>query len=311
MQVCVKMLTNPQGLKNITQVQKILTEQGRLIFAKFLETHSKLMPSHLLLDKQRKERDSMMVTQPDEMVVFRQLKGREGVNDFDITEEISNDTKQSDYLNDIKSDIDQKIYQLTGYSDPIYAEAFAEVHHYDILLKIVLINRTSKTIQNINCELLTQGNLKIVEKPVSTTLRAFSSTTVKSSLKVSSTDNGAIYGYLTFDSASGNVPHIININEIQIDFINSLMPAECTELEFKKKWAEYEWENKVQVNTTITDLKQYFEFFAKTLNIKLMTQINEADQMAGFLVANFYTKSKFEEDCLINVSIERIVNNAQ
>lgn len=42
-----------------------------------------------------------------------------------------------------------------------------------------------------------------------------------------------------------------------------------------------------------------------------MTQINEADAMAGFLVANFYTKSKFEEDCLINVSIERVVNNAQ
>lgn len=201
-------------MKNLTAVQKILTEQGRTIFAKFLETHSKLLPSNLLLEKQRQEQDAMLVTQPDEMVVFRQLKGREGVNDFDITEEISNDTKQADYLQDIKSDIDQKVYQLTGYSDPIYAEAFAEVHHYDILLKIVLINRTNKTIQNINCELLTQGNLKIVEKPISSTLRAYSSTTVKSSLKVSSTDNGAIYGYLTFDSASGNIPHIININEI-------------------------------------------------------------------------------------------------
>ena len=88
------------------------------------------------------------------------------------------------------------------------------MHHYDILLKIVLINRTQKTIQNINCELLTQGNLKVVEKPVSLTLRAGASQIVKSSLKVSSTDNGAIYGYLTFDSASGNIPNLININEI-------------------------------------------------------------------------------------------------
>lgn len=66
--------------------------------------------------------------------------------------------------------MDQRIYQLTGYSDPIYAEAIAEVHHYDILLKIVLINRTQKTIQNIACELVTQGNLKVVEKPVNVTL---------------------------------------------------------------------------------------------------------------------------------------------
>lgn len=164
---------------------------------------------------------------------------------------------------------------MTGYSDPIYAEAIAEVHHYDILLKIVLMNRTSKTIQNIACELVTQGNLKVVEKPVNVTLRAGESRVVKSSLKVSSTDNGAIYGYLTFDSSSGNLPHVININEIQIDFINALVPADCPELEFKLKWAEYEWENKVYVNTPITDLKQYVEHFAKEMNIKLMTTITD------------------------------------
>lgn len=85
----------------------------------------------------------------------------------------------------------------------------------------------------------------MVEKPIPITLRAESSATIKASLKVSSTDNGVIYGYITYDSSSGNKPNIININEIQIDFINDLMQAECSELEFKKKWAEYEWENKV------------------------------------------------------------------
>lgn len=88
------------------------------------------------------------------------------------------------------------------------------MHHYDIKLQIVLINRSGKTIQNINVELLTQGNLKVVEKPVALTLQANQTQIVKSSLKVSSTDNGAIYGYLSFDSASGNIPHVININEI-------------------------------------------------------------------------------------------------
>jgi coatomer subunit beta len=60
------------------------------------------------------------------------------VGDFDITEETSNAIEDAQK----EEDIDQKIYQLTGYSDPIYAEAIAEVHHYDILLKIVLMNRT-------------------------------------------------------------------------------------------------------------------------------------------------------------------------
>jgi coatomer subunit beta len=159
-----------------------------------------------------------MITQPDERIVYRQLKGRSAITDFDISEEISDalgDTLgYEDFLGDIKKDIDSKVYQLTGFSDSIYAEAFVEVHHYDILLKIVLMNRTNKTLPNINFELLTQGNLKVVEKPIPVTLKALSTTTIKASLKVSSTDNGVIYGYITYDSASGNQPNILNINEI-------------------------------------------------------------------------------------------------
>jgi len=45
--------------------------------------------------------------------------------------------------------------------------------------------------------------------------------------------------------------------------------------------------------------------FAESLNVKLMTKVSDAETESGFLVANFYTKSKFEEDCLINVSIEK------
>lgn len=115
----------------------------------------------------------------------------------------------------------------------------------------------------------------MVEKPIPITLKAESSATIKASLKVSSTDNGVIFGYLTYDSASGNEPTMLNINEIQIDFINDLMQDTCSELEFKKKWAEYEWENKVQVNTTITELKDYVDHFSKSLNVSLMTKLDD------------------------------------
>ena len=147
-----------------------------------------------------------------------------------------------------------------------------------------------------------------MEKPIPITLKAESSATIKASLKVSSTDNGVIFGYLTYDSASGNEPTMLNINEIQIDFINDLMQDTCSELEFKKKWAEYEWENKVQVNTTITELKDYVDHFSKSLNVSLMTKLDDFSnsQNNNFLVANFYTKSKFEEDCLLNMSIEKV-----
>jgi len=176
------------------------------------------------------------------------------MGDFDITEEISQNVGEGleELMQEAKQDAEQRVYQLTGYSDPVYAEAFVDVRHYDILLQVVLINRTNKTLPNVAFELLTHGSLKTVDKPVPTTLRALQSVTVKASLKVSSTDNGVIYGYITFDSASGNIPNVINVNEIQIDFINQLAPAECSELEFMKKWADYEWENKLTVTTGIT-----------------------------------------------------------
>lgn len=73
-----------------------------------------------------------------------------------MTEELSGEGGVSeDFLGDIRKEIDAKIYQLTGYSDPIYAEAFVEVHHYDILLKILIVNRTNKTLPNVTVELLT------------------------------------------------------------------------------------------------------------------------------------------------------------
>ena len=216
MQVCLRILTQSKGQGNLTEMQNVLIQFGRAIFGEFLKSHSKLLPSNRSRLNQQLEAENMAVTQPDERIQFRQLKGKtEAAGDFDITEELGQGgVETSDFMSQLQNENEQKIYQLTGYSDPIYAEAIAEVHHYDILLKIVLINRTQKTIQNINVELLTQGNLKVVEKPVSLTLRSGASQIVKSSLKVSSTDNGAIYGYLTFDSSSGNIPNVININEI-------------------------------------------------------------------------------------------------
>ncbi len=179
-----------------------------------MESHSRQGGS--ISGGKRKVEETLLITQPDEAIVFRQLKGRTGATDFDITEELSGGgIGEDDFMGEAKKEAEAKIYQLTGYSDPVYAEAFVEVHHYDILLKILLVNRTNKTLPNVNVELLTQGNLKLVEKPLQISgLRALSSQTLKASLKVSSTDNGAIYGYLTFDSASGNIPNIINLNEI-------------------------------------------------------------------------------------------------
>jgi len=48
-------------------------------------------------------------------------------------------TKEGDDANKLN-----RILQLTGFSDPVYAEAYVTVHHYDIVLDVTVINRRMK-----------------------------------------------------------------------------------------------------------------------------------------------------------------------
>jgi len=49
------------------------------------------------------------------------------------------------------------VTQLTGFSDPVYAEAYVHVNQYDIVLDVLVVNQTSDTLQNCTLELATLG----------------------------------------------------------------------------------------------------------------------------------------------------------
>lgn len=42
MQLCLRVLSNPNGLQSLSSVESVLVDQGKRVFAKFLESHSKL-----------------------------------------------------------------------------------------------------------------------------------------------------------------------------------------------------------------------------------------------------------------------------
>ncbi len=50
-----------------------------------------------------------------------------------------------------------------------------------------------------------------------------------------------------------------------------IVPAACTDTEFRQMWAEFEWENKVSVNTSIVDLHEYLQHLVKSTNMKCLT----------------------------------------
>ncbi|XP_025830355.1 coatomer subunit beta [Agrilus planipennis] len=202
-----------------------------------------------------------------------------------------------------------KITQLTGFSDPVYAEAFVHVNQYDIVLDVLIVNQTNDTLQNCTLELATLGDLKLVEKPQPVVLAPKDFCNIKANVKVASTENGIIFGNIVYDvTGAASDRNVVVLNDIHIDIMDYIVPASCSDAEFRQMWAEFEWENKVSVSTTITDLAEYLQHLIKSTNMKCLTPEKALSGQCGFMAANMYAKSIFGEDALANLSIEKPFN---
>jgi len=199
-----------------------------------------------------------------------------------------------------------KVTQLTGFSDPVYAECYVNVNQYDICLDVLIVNQSSDTLQNCTLEFTTLGDLKLVEKPQPLVLAPHDFANIKASVKVASTENGIIFGNIVYDiSGSTSDRNVVVLNDIHIDIMDYIIPASCNDSQFRQMWAEFEWENKVTVNTGLTDLQDYLNHLIQSTNMKCLTPQKALSGDCGFLAANLYAKSIFGEDALANVSIEK------
>ncbi|WFC98855.1 coatomer subunit beta [Malassezia yamatoensis] len=273
-----------------------------------------------LLEHERKKNASngdveakQVVTQPHEQLTFRQLGPSGGAD-----EEIDYETELSRATGMVKSTKEdfigklQRVVQLTGFSDPVYAEAYVDVHQFDILLDILVVNQTEETLQNLSIELATLGDLKVVERPTTHTLAPFSYQSIKATIKVSSTETGVIFGNIVYEGATGTGTNgsgesrYVVLNDIHVDIMDYISPSYCTETEFRSMWTGFEWENKVNVKTNISDVREYLEHIMKSTNMACLTPEASLAGECGFLSANLSAGSLFGEDALANVSIERL-----
>eukprot|EP01018_Ginkgo_biloba_P001285 Gb_23100 [translate_table: standard] len=246
--------------------------------------------------------------QPDDLIDFYHLKSRKGMSQLELEDEVQDDLKRA--TGEFTKDGDNarklnRVLQLTGFSDPVYAEAYVTVHQYDIVLDVTVINRTNETLQNLCLELATMGDLKLVERPQNYTLAPGSSKHIRANIKVSSTETGVIFGNIVYDTTSSLDHNVVVLNDIHIDIMDYISPATCPDIAFRNMWAEFEWENKVAVNTSIKDEEEFLNHIVSSTNMKCLAPPSTLEGEAGFLAANLYAKSVFGEDALVNVSVEK------
>ncbi|XP_022117722.2 coatomer subunit beta [Pieris rapae] len=198
-----------------------------------------------------------------------------------------------------------RVRQLTGLSDPVYAEAIVSVNQYDIVLDVLVVNQTDDTLQNCTVELATLGELRLVERPSPLVLAPRDFATIRAHVKVASTENGIIFGNIVYEVSGASLDRgVVVLNDIHIDIVDYIHPAACSDADFRRMWAEFEWENKVSVNTTITDLRVYLDHLLASTNMKCLTPDKALSGQCGFMAANLYARSIFGEDALANLSIE-------
>lgn len=72
-------------------------------------------------------------------------------------------------------------------------------------------------------------------------------------------------------SGAASDRNCVVLNDIHIDIMDYIVPASCNDGEFRQMWAEFEWENKVAVNTNISDLQIFLQHVIKCTNMKCLT----------------------------------------
>jgi coatomer subunit beta len=300
----LRMLVDPA---TANETRKALLHDCSRSFEAMLEERKIVTPADVALAKSEIDTKREVVSQPDSLISFRQLRENRllGAKEVDLDDEA--DVTKATGMKDGRVDFRERlkhIYQLTGFADPIYSEACVAVHDYDIVLDVLVLNRTDKTLSNLTVEMSTIGDLKIVDRPQNYVLGPYESKTVKCNIKVSSTDSGQIFGNIVYDSTTSAEHVVLNLHDIKIDIMDYIHPATCDETTFRQMWAEFEWENKVAVNTKMVDLKSYLNNIISITNTNCLTPARALAGDCKYIAANLYARSSFGEDALVNVSVE-------
>ncbi|KAI5988860.1 adaptin N terminal region-domain-containing protein [Pisolithus orientalis] len=297
---CIQSLSE---LSDRQEVNEIFLKDSRAAYAQMLGAQEKRAA-----EKKAAETVKENVIQVDDLLTFRQFSKKSVDDAVDYVEDLGKATGAGEVREDFISNL-SRISQLTGFSDPVYAEAYVKMHGFDILLDVLLVNQTSNTLQNLCLDFATLGDLKLVERPTVYTIAPHGFQSIKATIKVSSTETGVIFGSILWDGPNLTECCVI-LNDIHIDIMDYIKPAYCSETQFRSMWTEFEWENRVNVSTKMTDTREYLKHVMKSTNMSCLTPEGAMSGDCDFLSANMYARSLFGEDALANLSIEKTETDA-
>lgn len=293
---CVRSLAEFREHK---ELETVYLDDTRKAFRAMVQVEEKKRAAKEAVEKAK------TAVQVDDVVAIRQLsKKNMGDGSDDVEMDLERATGgDSTATEDLSSKL-SRVVQLTGFSDPVYAEAYVKVHQFDIVLDVLLVNQTTETLQNLSVEFATLGDLKVVERPTTQNLGPHDFHNVQCTIKVSSTDTGVIFGNVVYDGAHSTDTNVVILNDLHVDIMDYIQPASCTETQFRTMWTEFEWENKVNINSKAKTLREFLDQLMAATNMNCLTPEASLKGDCQFLSANLYARSVFGKSKIIPICIQ-------
>ncbi|SPO04134.1 probable coatomer complex beta chain [Cephalotrichum gorgonifer] len=293
---CVRTLSEYTKHKSL---ETVFMDDTRKAFRAMVQVEEKKREAKEAVEKAKS------AIQVDDLVQIRQLAKKNADGDVELMDaDLEKATGGEGASEDLSSKL-SRVVQLTGFSDPVYAEAYVKVHQFDIVLDVLLVNQTTETLQNLAVEFATLGDLKVVERPTTQNLGPHGFHNVQCTIKVSSTDTGVIFGNVVYEGSHSTDTNVVILNDVNVDIMDYIQPATCTETQFRTMWTEFEWENKININSKCTSLRSFLDQLMACTNMSCLTPEASLKGDCQFLSANLYARSVFGEDALANLSIEQ------
>uniref|UniRef100_M8BKU4 Coatomer subunit beta-1 n=1 Tax=Aegilops tauschii TaxID=37682 RepID=M8BKU4_AEGTA len=255
----------------------------------------------MLAEKQsRKKNDKMKVeaqnahAHTDDSIDFYHLVSRSGMGQLieledefqDDLKAVTGEFKDADDANKLNRPI-----QLTGFSDPLYAEGFVTVNqYYDTVLDITVMNRTQGTMHNLCLEFATACKNAVLERSPKYTVAPNASEQIQANIKVSSSNVGIIMTRIVYETSDEMGTSEVILKDMNISIADYMTPATCNDVAFRRMWAECPWKVKMKVNTLLQDEKAFVNFIIKSTNMNCLTPLSALDGDCGFVAANLYAE---------------------
>ncbi|KJP86147.1 hypothetical protein AK88_04198 [Plasmodium fragile] len=141
--------------------------------------------------------------------------------------------------------------KLTGVDDDLFIEAVPIISNINLIIELYIYNQSGAYLQNIFIGLSTHGNLKPIDKIPVFNLGPNEKKKFKISVKVHTTEAGIIFGYVFYERKNENKKNYIVLSELNINMTDYINASFISSHVFRIMWSEFEWENKININTSI------------------------------------------------------------